>query len=224
MPTVTTISVPPLTGSTVRLVGSFNPAIFQPAWFSRESLISNEEADAATINIIHSQISSFETPAFAVEVTPDWFDVTAAGRPFTDLVRDLAYGTFSILQHTPISAMGMNNFVHFQAKSEQSWHTIGHRFAPKEFWNPLLERPGMQSLTIRGQRDDDLVGWIDVRVEPSVQVVPHGVFVYVNDHVQVKPEDITDGAVILMDALRANWDKAVERANRIINAVRKEAS
>jgi hypothetical protein len=208
-----------LSGSGVLLRGAFNPSIFQPAWFAREGLIPVEEADTATINIIHSQVASFETPSFRVQVTNDTFEVAALGRPFTDLVRDLAYGAFSILHHTPMTALGMNNFHHFQARSEDTWHQLGHEFAPKDFWNPLLKSPGMQGITIRGQREDDLVGWVDVRVEPSLFVLPNGVFVHVNDHVQLTEGESAEGAQKLMQILTETWSKASERAERIISAV-----
>jgi len=203
----------------VILVGSFNPAIFQPSWFARQGLIPDEEADSATINIIHQQVASFETPAFKVQVLPERFEVTAVGRPFTDLVRDLAYGTFTILSHTPVRMLGMNNFAHFRARSEEAWHGLGHYLAPKEFWEPLLKNPGMQTLTIRGQRDDDLLGYVDVRVEPSAVVTPNGVFAFVNDHVQLKEEE-RDGARILMETLQEKWGKATGRAGRIITTIR----
>ncbi len=217
-----TVFVPFQTGSSVILRGSFNPAIFQPAWFGREGVIPSEEADAATVNVIHNQLSSFETPAYKIQVTADAFEVTAAGRPFTDLVRDIALGTFAVLKHTPIRAMGMNHFVHFQARSEDSWHQLGHYFAPKEFWNAYLNKPGMQGLIIRGQRTDDLIGYIDVRVEPSVVVTPNGVFVIVNDHVSLK-EDELDGASKIMTILLDHWEGSSSLAKQVIDAIRKRA-
>jgi hypothetical protein len=215
---------PSVTGSGVLLRGSFNPAIFHPSWFAREGLISEKEADTAKINIIHSQVASFETDGFRLQVTSDSFDVTAEGRPFSDLVRDIAYGTFTLLRHTPISMMGINNFAHFQAPSETAWHNIGHSFAPKQFWNPLLKDPGMQSLTIRGQRKDEYMGYVDVRVEPSVMIMPTGVFVNVNDHVQLAEDETKEGAAALMEILQGNWSAAVENAQLVINAVKEEAT
>jgi hypothetical protein len=32
------------------VLGSFNPAIFQPAWFAKQGLLSAEEANGAEIN------------------------------------------------------------------------------------------------------------------------------------------------------------------------------
>jgi hypothetical protein len=215
---------PSVTGSGVLLRGSFNPAIFHPSWFAREGLISEKEADTAKINIIHSQVASFETDGFRLQVTSDSFDVTAEGRPFSDLVRDIAYGTFTLLRHTPISMMGMNNYAHFQVPSETAWHNIGHSFAPKQFWNPLLKDPGMQSLTIRGQRKDEYMGYVDVRVEPSVMIMPTGVFVNVNDHVQLAEDETKEGAAALMEILQGNWSAAVENAQLVINAVKEEAT
>lgn len=214
---------PPLIGSTIRLLGSFNPSIFQPAWFARQELIPPAEADAATVHVIHSQISSFETETFGLQVTADSFEITGVGRPFNDLIRDVVYGTFRILEHTPVSSMGINNYEHFEAPSEAAWHRVGHAFAPKDFWSPLLSNPGMQSLIIRGQREDGLPGNIEVRVEPSILVQPHGIFVLVNNHVVVRRDDEVGSAAFLMDVLQSNWTPADEHSRRIIRAVQEVA-
>jgi hypothetical protein len=182
--------------------------------------MSAEEAETAKIEVVHNQIALFETPWYRIQVTPDNFDVTAAGRPFAELVRDLAYGTFSVLRHTPMTMLGMNNFQHFQTKSEDTWHDIGHRFAPKDFWADLLREPGMQSLVIRGRRPDEWVGWVDVRVEPSLVVRPNGVFVHVNDHVQLDDREAPEGALKLMNVLQESWGSASERAAIVIEAVK----
>jgi hypothetical protein len=214
---------PPLSGTGVILRGSFNPSIFQPAWFAREELIPNAEADAASISIIHPQISSFETESFHIQVTPDTFEVVARGRAFSELTRDLAEGTFKILHHTPVTSLGINTFLHFQAASERAWNNFGHLLAPKEFWDPLIQRPGMQSLTVRGVRPDDLLGYIDIRVEPSIQVRPHGIFVHVNDHVQVRDPQALGSAEFLIQVLHSHWGDALESAERAIRAIQERA-
>jgi hypothetical protein len=86
-----------------------------------------------------------------------------------------------------------------------------------------MRNPGMQSLTIRGERKDDSLGYIDVRVEPSVVVVPHGVFVLVNHHVEVKAGEEIGSAPVLMDILRKDWDEAYWHSRKVIDAVREVA-
>jgi hypothetical protein len=58
-----------LEGLTIVVVGSFNPAIFHPAWFSRCNLIRQEEADSAKVEIVHSEVAQFSGDWFSVQRT-----------------------------------------------------------------------------------------------------------------------------------------------------------
>ena len=46
-------------GHNIVIIGSFNPQIFQPAWFANEGLVRKGEAETAKIVIIHNRIVSF---------------------------------------------------------------------------------------------------------------------------------------------------------------------
>lgn len=207
-------------GSQIILRGAFNPAIFHPMWFAHVGLLSMEEAESAQIGIIHTQIVDFVTATFRLRVTPDLFDLTAAGTPFAEVARDVALGTFKLLAHTPVTMLGINSFAHFQAQSDEAWHRVGNVLAPKAFWQTTLGQPGMQSLTIRGLRDDDRQGWVDVRVEPSELVKPNGIFVLVNDHVQLAAAVTEGSAQELMGALDERWAAAVKLASVVLHSVR----
>ena len=43
----------------VVLLGRLNPVIFQPQWFARHGLITDEFADEAHVEIIHHECSQF---------------------------------------------------------------------------------------------------------------------------------------------------------------------
>jgi len=51
----------PLASVSIVAIGSFNPAIFQPLWFSTNGLIRPEEAASATINLITNDVTAFRT-------------------------------------------------------------------------------------------------------------------------------------------------------------------
>src|SRR5437899_2220983 len=95
-------------GSIIVFVGSFNPAIFQPSWFVRHNLMPAGEADKADVKMIHPQVCHFETERFVVQVTGERF--LAGTKPSTHWapLRDLVLGTFFLLEHTPVTAMGLN--------------------------------------------------------------------------------------------------------------------
>ena len=52
---------PEVLGVSVVALGSFNPAIFQPLWFSSNNLVRKEEAEGAEIKIIHHDVTMFST-------------------------------------------------------------------------------------------------------------------------------------------------------------------
>lgn len=219
-------SGPDEVGEGVQLVlrGSMNPAIFQPLWFAHMGILPLEEAERAQIEVVHPQITQFVVASFGLRVTPISFEVTATSRPFSELVRDLVLGTFKILEHTPLTMLGINSFCHFQAPSEEAWHGVGHMLAPKDMWRRWLLKPGMQSLTIRGAREDGRDGWIDVRVEPSSVVMPHGIFVLVNDHLQVAQGQEAESAPWLLEALDARWADSLDIASNLIAGVQELAN
>jgi hypothetical protein len=204
--------------------GSFVPTFFQPRWFSKVGLLAEGVVEAAQIGVIHPQITDFSTSELQLQVTQDSFTINSIGKAVPDLALDLAIGTFTLLPQTPLSMVGVNHFVHFEIDQVDAWHEVGHRFVPKKFWQQFFDQPGMQSLTIRNtreglKRDDGYLGYFDIKVEPSAHAKPFGLFVYVNDHVQIAdPTKPTDAEEILK-ALRDIWPEAVGRAGDIFSAV-----
>ena len=178
--------LPEINGASIGILGSFNPTIFQPEWFLRQKLLPQTEVEAAKIIVLVPQVCDFETERFRVQVTPDRF--TAISKPSTNptTLRDLVSGTFFVLEHTPVTAIGLNRHMHFPLETEEQWHRLGERLAPKEGWNGILKtgRPGMRSLTIEvlldaPERPDCPRLWI--KVEPSGQV-KNGAFFETNEH------------------------------------------
>src|SRR5882724_4226406 len=94
---------PEISAVSIVMRGSFNPGIFQPFWLAKQGLISEEAAGAATIEVIHPEVSSFEiSPDFRLSVQHDVFQI---GRTIAPLVPicDLTSRIFGdILPHTPI--------------------------------------------------------------------------------------------------------------------------
>src|SRR5688500_4623204 len=110
---------PKISGSSIVLRGSFNPTIFQPSWLARYNLISTQEADAAQVKVVHSEVSHFETESSVIQVTKDRFAAATKASVHWVPLADLVVGTFSILEHTPVTAMGINRQMHFEVSSEE---------------------------------------------------------------------------------------------------------
>jgi len=197
-------------GVSIVLLGSFNPTIFQPAWFASQGLIAQDLSDSADVGIVHRQMVAFNAGWFEVQVTDDRFSVSSLTAPSYDLLRDLVLGTFRLLRYTPLRAMGLNKDVHYRIASEEAWHAIGHKLAPAANWEPVLKQPGMRSLLIEGVRDDDLPGYIHVKVEPSLRVDP-GLYVSVNDHYEVVDPVPAEGASRVLKILEEQWTNSQSR-------------
>ena len=212
------LTKPGIEGVGIVLVGSFNPKIFQPAWFAAENLIREEEAQAANIQLIHPKVAIFSLDWLHLQVTEEQFTATTTQSSFYEPLRDLVLGTFRLLRHTPVQMMGLNRDSHFRMPTEEAWHAFGHRLTPKEPWAGVLKEPGMRSLTMEGLRPDDLQGYIRVRVEPSGRISP-GVFINVNDHYVVKGAEISQGCDEIIDILDREWKRSLDRSAEIVSSL-----
>lgn len=210
---------PEMQGLVFVLRGSFNPIIFSPVWFASEKLIRKEEAEKAETQIVHPDVVSFNLDWLRLQVTRDMFFVETIKEPYEEVLRDLVFGTFKLLRHTPLRVMGINRAEHFRIDSLEKWHEIGHTLAPKSIWNDLLENPGLSSLSItEGIRRDGLKGYITVQVEPSKRVHP-GIFILVNDHFEVNNPENTLGADEIINILENKWEESSIRSKGIIKTL-----
>ena len=90
-------------GASIVMIGSFNPAIFQPRWLELQHLIRTDEADNAKITTIQAQVADFSTEWFQLQVLQQRFMmITKDPRQYGPL-RDLVMGMFAILAHTEIA-------------------------------------------------------------------------------------------------------------------------
>jgi hypothetical protein len=207
-----------LQGVTVVFLGDFNPKIFQPAWFAAEELIRKREAEEATLEIIHPEVVSFTLEWLRLQVTRERFLASTTQEPYYEILRDLILGTFGLLRHTPVQKMGINRDMHFRMPSEDAWHALGHRLAPKALWQGILDTPGMRSLTMEGVRPDAYKGYIRVQVEPSVQIHP-GVCIQVNDHYEVEDLKSVVGSEEILTLFDRSWTESLQRSARMIYAL-----
>jgi hypothetical protein len=92
---------------------------------------------------------------------------------------------FTLLEHAPFWALGINRHLHYKVESEDQWHRLGRFLAPKAAWSRWLTDPGMRSLTIEGFRAEAPDARIQFRVEPSLRVHP-GIYFSLNEHREVK--------------------------------------
>ena len=201
-------------GVSIVFVGSFNPKIFHPGWFAAQGLIRPEEAEAADITVVHSELVAIQMEWARVEVTTNRALFATTDFVSAEPLRDLALGTFLTLSHTPISKMGLNRDRHFKMANQDAWNAIGDSLAPKGHWRSILNCPGMRSLTMEGVREDGHAGYVRVKVEPSARV-EHGVFVALNDHYELKNPDEPGTCELIMNLLKDSWASFSSRSETV---------
>ena len=173
---------------TVVLKGSFNPAIFSPAWLRLQDLIGDKELEAQEVEVITKDLSVFKAGWLGCQVSDEALQLSTVEPEEYERLRDAAVGILRVLMHTPIAAMGINHEVHFTVDSIEQWHAIGDALVPKEPWQEVLHLPGMRNLVIWGARPDGYGGYLQVQVEPSVRF-PQAVYVLTNDHFSLTVAD-----------------------------------
>ena len=218
---------PELDSVSIVLLGSFNPAIFTPAWFELHRLLPKEIVDVANLEIAHKEVTMFEADWLRLNVSHERFQVETTQAPYCR-IHDLILRIFrEHLLHTPLTALGINRSVHFQAKSVSNRDKLGRILAPVEPWGdwaqdlgPDGDHGGMTSLTMT-QNNPELRpkgGRINVTVEPSTRIGEGktGVYVRVNDHYVQDGLD-SGSAERFMEILEENFEKSMKRTESIIN-------
>lgn len=203
--------------SSIILAGNFNPAIFQPRWLAAQGLIRKEAGENAQIGIIHPEVTSFSLDWCSLEVQQDKFQAMTLDAGATGLLRDLVIGVLKILEHTPVLKLGMNHADHLSVDSIETWHQVGHTLAPKEYWNSLIESPGMASLTIRGKRPNSTAEFLQVSVQPSYKFRP-GVFFNSNEQHDIPG---TSQATTAATILEKHYQDAMDYARRVTSDILK---
>jgi hypothetical protein len=171
------------------------------------------------LEIVHPNAAVFTAEWLQINVVEDRFQAGTTQESYYEALRDLVLGVLDLLGQTPIRVMGLNRDFHYGFHSEEEWHSVGHRLAPKHDWEEVLEKPGMRSLTIEGRRPDRLEGYIRVKVEPSSRV-DRGIFVEINDHYQLKSDDETPlGTHEAARILTEHWMDSMQRSISIAQKI-----
>ena len=170
-----------VSGISVVVAGSFNPAIFHPQWFVEKEQLTAGAADQAMEKLVLTpQLTAYTADWLSVQITLEQavFSTVQEGRE-PDL-RDLVKNVFEYLPETPVDALGINSDTHFNAGSEELWHQIGDMFLPKDYWGAFFQgdewKPRSDGLTNVGLRTVTVeaypasaAGWIRWRSRPRFE-------------------------------------------------------
>lgn len=213
------------------LVGSLNAAIFHPAWFVANNLLSKDDLESADVELVHRELAAFKVGDWLhVRVEPNRFIAETSEPPFIRL-SDLVVKTFGeALPHTPISQLGINRKVHFNVGDEATRNRIGQMLAPQEVWGEWAssiagKKPdkhgGMISITMSQEDlEDREAGYIRAQVEPSALIKSKsGIVVNVNDHYEISDTTSLDSAIRITVLLGKQFDISIRRSEWIIDQI-----
>jgi hypothetical protein len=206
-----------MSDASIVVLGSFNPAIFQPRWLAANGFVSEREAAHA------EKAKTIITPEFA-RVGFGWFDVEATRdrvffgtTPEADTaspLRDLVAGVFALLRHSPIQRIGMNFTRHIWLP-HGALVALSEELAPTERWRDVLGPASLRSVTVAAPLPG-LSGSTRVTVEPSVRI-EDGVFAAVNNDFEPADKSSADDAIRVLDE---HWDDAFARSSQIFSSLR----
>lgn len=195
------------------LIGNFNPSILQPRWMAAVGLVGEKEAEGANITVIAPDASVFELPDWVgIQTTPDRFQAMG---PFGHAlkIRDLVAGLFTVLEHTPVTQLGINRAMHFRLPDVATRDALGRKFAPPEVWPHEFGTAKVASLRMQGSRPNSAAAWAAMTVEPSVKIPDVGVFLAVHEHYDI------DGPGQAVQVLRSELEASARFAFDLAEAV-----
>lgn len=198
------------------LLGDLNPHIFQPSWFVLQKLLGEKEGESAKVEIIHSDIAVFNLDWLRFEVTRERLVATTRYDQYHEVLRDLLVGTFTILSHTPLKMLGINNTFDYTINDEKTWHGIGDKLAPKDIWGKIMEGPGLRSLMIESKNAEKDYFRNIVRVTVSPTKVKLDLRININDHyelIETKGEFLGSNGIV--DILKNEWVNSQKKAINI---------
>jgi hypothetical protein len=200
----------------VVMLGSFNPAILHPQWFLRQKLIGEEQALAANVKVVASEVADVSFAGMHIVCLSQSLILSIQNVAFSTKLFDLVDGILTLLPHVPVRACGINPSAHYRVETVEYWHKIGDTLAPKKpIWDPLFPESGMQNLTIKSPRTPEAGRYVNITVEPSILVNP-GLFVKVNTHFDV-PKELRDsgGTDAVRQFINNERATACEQARRV---------
>ena len=197
-------------GASIVALGAFNPAIFQPEWLVRTQLIRAEEGDSANIEIVHPQVTAFQTEWFTLQVTGERLAISTRDPTKLLPLRDLVAGAFEILEQTPIRAFGYNRDTVYQESDVAELDAILRRLASHDLWGDRISDARLRRLTFVGDRPDCVADRVEVRLE----CVERALVVHINQHYQLDkaeaPRDVQ--MAHFQDRLKCDWDSFLSYA------------
>jgi len=205
--------------SSLVLVGHFNPNILHPQWFAAHDIISQSDADDAKIVMSNNEVSIFSLSFCNVQILKNMFLIVVKQPTFADMIFDIVLKTFSLLNQTPISSMGINCENRYIIQPQKKLIAVGDRLAPKEKWSDIFSNPGLRDFVMEEQkRPDEYNGFIQARIQ-SNRNMADTLIVSINDHYEIPDFKNEIGSVEIMDILNNDYKHSKIRSKNTIEKI-----
>jgi hypothetical protein len=198
--------------------GSINPAIITTNWLFNQHLVSQQEAQEASVRFMDDDFSRFDVSHFRIEARRDRITVAPTKALETFLpVADFMKGIFQVLIHTPIRAVAISKVVH--ADLEGRWEDLNDKLAAPIEWGRILGKPRVQVLSVASEAGPGAPR-VEVTIEPS-QFKPGGAYVVATERTDFPDfqDDDRPGARRAVARLEERWEPWLEEADAIINEI-----
>jgi len=215
---------PKRTERSVVVVGSFAPETFEPSWFRRSELASDDDVRSVKLQALTSEVTSLTIRDVQLLLQRERLQMKAPDALSFEVLRDLAAGVLAQLAATRVVALGLNTELFYSFENAELWHRIGDNLAPKQYWTPPLIEPGVHGLWIRSKRKDDTPGHCLIHLRPDPLFTtpsgPFGIAIEVNDHYVIDPPTAASAA----SEIQERWDETFQDAQSICDHVLKSAA
>lgn len=195
--------------SNLVVLGAFNPAIFHTSWFLSNNLISKEDAEDTDLKMVHPEISSmFIGKWLNIEATRERFFVLCDEPHSFPRMRDFVQGCLMLLEHTPVTALGMNFQKVFSIRSQEQLNKIVGKWCFTPHWSEILKSPSFNSVMIRGGEGKQDCLNLTVKITDKVDF---GLVIGFNYHRQ--PDNLT--ALGVVEILNSEWKQRLDDSTAI---------
>lgn len=216
---------------TVVIIGTFTPGIMSPHWLAFHGLISNQEAEEATIAVTHPDISHFDLGWGKFLADAQRIQISTTQSPWIRTSDFILKLLSEAVPGQPTRALGINVAAHYSLTHKER-EVLGHRLAPREPWgewgrslnnaDPSISNNGLMSMTMRQSSElpQKHNKYIDARIQASDTIKPSGVQIHINDHYSFQDEPEAGlSSEIATKTLTDQFDISLERSHKIIDEI-----
>lgn len=209
------------------VVGDFSPDTITPLWLAYHELISQPEAEEATV-----RTSTFSTQIDLgwgkFYVDPNRAQLLTSQSPWIRAY-DFVLKFLELIPSNAASAVGINLARHFPLSSDER-EKLGHMLAPRKpwgTWGELLnnkESPenGLVNITMRqgANLGAEYNSYVDAKVSTSPILKAAGIRIYINDHYSFSDEPKSKlSTSFAVQTLEKQFDVSLARSGDIIDGI-----